>query len=75
MPRTTLEIDASVLRKLKRRRRRDGRSIGAIASEILARAMHDEAPAPPPMTWISRPMGARIDLDDKEAVRRALEAR
>lgn len=74
MPRTTIDIDASVLRELKTRARRDRRSIGQIASEILAVALHAN---PPPgdrrVQWISRPMDALVDLEDKEAVRRALE--
>ena len=32
-------------------------------------------PAPPaPLTWASRPMRALVDLDDPEALRRALDA-
>jgi hypothetical protein len=78
MARTTLDLDAGVLRELKRRRRVTGKSIGRIASELLARALREPAqqtPATAPMRWKSARMGARVDLDDKEAVRRALEAR
>jgi hypothetical protein len=28
---------------------------------------------PPPLRWTSRRMRARVDLEDKEAVRRALD--
>lgn len=79
MPRTTLDLDASVLRELKRRRRGSGRSIGQIASELLARALrpNEEPAAPEPIgaRWRTARMGARVDLEDKEAVRRALEGR
>lgn len=76
MPRTTLDLDPHVLRELKRRRASEGRSLGQLASELLAAAMKAE-PSVPPSTpafrWIARAMGARIDLEDKEAVRRALD--
>lgn len=76
MPRTTIDIDAGVLRELKARGRKDGRSIGAVASELLARALRaGETPAPQPIRWNSRPMGARVDLEDTEAVSRALDGR
>lgn len=76
MPRTTIDIDAGVLRELKARGRQDGRSIGQIASELLAVALRtSEPPAPPQIRWNSRPMGARVDLEDKEAVNRALDGR
>jgi len=75
MPRTTLDLDASVLKELKRRKRSSGRSIGQIASELLASALHDPSPqAQTSLAWRTSPMGARINLEDPEAVRRALEA-
>jgi hypothetical protein len=77
MPRTTLDLDASVLRELKRRKRGTGRSIGQIASELLAGVLRysDEPPGPEPLgaRWRSARMGARIDLEDKEALRRAFD--
>lgn len=78
MPRTTIDLDGGVLRELKRRKRASGRSIGRIASELLARALRDPAPANPrtrPLMWRSARMGARVDVEDKEALRRALEER
>jgi len=71
--RTTLDLDAAVLRELKRRKRATGQSIGQLASELLAGALRDPAPANPALRWRSAPMGARVDLEDKEAVRRATE--
>lgn len=74
MPRTTLDIDASVLRMLKRRQRVEGKSLGQLASELLAVALRSEPePERAPFTWVSSPMHARVDLADKEAVRRAME--
>jgi hypothetical protein len=76
MPRTTIDLDAAVLRELKARSRRDGTSLGALASRLLAEAMHErETSEPTRLEWLSQPMRARVDLDDKEAVRRALEPR
>ena len=76
VPRTTIDIDAAVLRRLKERKRREGRTLGRLVSELLAAALREtDAAAPREFSWTSRPMGARVDLDDKEAVRRALEGR
>lgn len=77
MPRTTLDIDATVLRELKRRQQREGKSLGRLASELLAVSLAADAPtdATPPLTWTTRPMGSRIDLDDKDALHAALDAR
>lgn len=75
MPRTTLNLDASVLRELKARQRRERKPLGQLASELLAQALADEdarAPAEP-LRWYSQPMHARVDLEDKEAVAAALD--
>jgi plasmid stability protein len=76
MPRTTIDLDPTVLRELKRRARREGKSLGRVASEVLSAALDaaEREPEPPaPLAWSVRPMGARVDLEDAEAVRRALE--
>lgn len=76
MTRTTIDIDAAVLQGLKERRRREGKTLGQLVSELLARALREtDGPTAPEFDWTSRPMGARVDLDDKEVVRRALEER
>lgn len=72
MPRTTLDLDASVLRELKRRKRQ-GQSIGQFASELLTAALQQPAPEQRPLKWHSRRMGARVDLEDKEALNRLLD--
>ena len=73
MPRTTIDIDASVLRELKRRQREQGVTLGQLASELLSDALARERAERRPLQWTSQSMGARVDLEDKEAVRRALE--
>lgn len=76
MARTTIDIDTAVLRQLKERKRREGKTLGQLVSELLAGALREtDAPAPRGLDWTSRPMGARVDLEDKEAVHRALEGR
>ncbi len=76
MPRTTIDIDAAVLRALKRRQEREGKTLGQLVSELLAGALDREPePAPFPFAWTTQPMRALVDLEDEEAVRRALEER
>jgi hypothetical protein len=74
MPRTTLDLDPSVLHELRRRGERDGKSMGRVASEVLARALAEDEPERPALAWISEDLGAaRVDLEDKEAVRAILD--
>jgi hypothetical protein len=75
MPRTTIDLDASVLRDLKRRGRREGKSLGQLASELLATSLGKKQPEPQAFDWTSKPLNARVDLEDKEAVYRALDDR
>jgi hypothetical protein len=74
--RTTLDIDDPVLKEVRAIHEKDGRSMGAVVSELLADALAARrARCPrPAFRWTSRPMKARIDLEDKEAVWRALDA-
>ncbi|MGH3587796.1 MAG: hypothetical protein ACRDQ0_15890 [Pseudonocardia sp.] len=75
--RTTIDIDGSVLEQLRRRQRRENKSLGQLASELLAHALaatEDESP-PEPLPWATRPMRARVDLEDREAVQRFLDDR
>jgi plasmid stability protein len=74
MARTTLDLDRAVLRELRRRGAREGKSMGQVASELLALAIASPADLPAPeFNWISSDLGTPlIDLEDPEAVRRAL---
>ena len=77
MARTTIDIDPTVMRQLKARQRREGTTLGRLVSELLSSAMQAEGeePRPPaPLAWSSRPMRALVDLEDPEAVRRALDS-
>lgn len=76
MPRTTIDIDAPILRDLKRLQKQERKSLGRLVSDLLAQALRHHRgvrPASPPFQWISRRMGARVDLADKEAVQRLLD--
>ena len=74
MTRTTIDIDPAVLRELERRKQREGKTLGQLVSELLAAALAWPDEPTPAFEWYSQPMNARIDLEDKEAVRGALEA-
>lgn len=69
--RTTLDIEAPILEELKELGRCKGRSLGKVASELLAMALAVEKGQIKPAAkfdWSSRPMRARVDLSDKDAV-------
>jgi hypothetical protein len=75
MARTTLDIDDPILKELKRLQRRMGRSLGRVASDLLADALSRASRERPrkPFRWYSQAMGALIDLEDKEAVQDILD--
>ncbi len=71
MPRTTVDLDASVLAELRRRAARERKSMGRLTSELLAQQLASDRPAPEPegLQWISRDLGTpAVDLEDKEAL-------
>jgi len=71
MPRTTLNIDAAVLKDLKRLEKSEGKSLGRLVSELLAWALRSREAGVAQsarFTWISRPMEARLNLADRDAV-------
>lgn len=74
--RTTLDIDDPILHDLKQLKAREGKSLGRLVSDLLAQALNARAAVSadtPRPVWIAKPMRARIDLADKEAVHRALD--
>ena len=77
MPRTTLNIDESALRKLKRKREVEGRSLGEIASEAIERGLSEGGGDPTkaaPLLWHTRDLKPRIDLSDPKTIHDLLEA-
>ncbi len=76
MPRTTLNLDPAVLREVKRRAKNQGKSIGDVISEIVSPALAGTKPTRghPKLHWLTGPMGpAKVDLEDKEAIRQAVD--
>lgn len=72
--RTTLDIDGSVLRELKARGRREGKTAGRLASELLAVALRSGTPHErgPTLEW--RTGGnVKVDLYDEDALEAALK--
>lgn len=76
MPRTTIDLDASVLADLRRLAASEGKSMGQVASELLAGGVSGgERPAPRPFNWVRKEMGPfKVDLEDKEAIRDLLDS-
>lgn len=72
--RTTIDLDPTILNELKRRGRRERKSLGRLVSELVAEGLHrDLPPSPDQFEWTARSMSAKVDLDDVEAVRRATQ--
>ncbi len=74
MMRTTVDLDPVVLKELKARARREGKTLGALISELTAATLKSTSGSRKNgVAWKARPMGLKVDLRDKEAVYRALE--
>ena len=75
--RTTIDLDGPILRELKRLQKSEGKSLGRLVSDLLASALAHRKSArsrPASFAWVSRPMGARVDLRDKDAVQAILDS-
>lgn len=74
--RTTIDIDDPILREVKALQEREGKSLGRIVSDLLARglrvrrAVRQERKSP---RWIARAMESRVDLADKDALYASME--
>jgi hypothetical protein len=76
MPRTTVDIDASVLRELKKRQELERKTLGQLVSELLAKAMEsDSDPEPRPFSWVTKDLQPCVDIEDKDALWSALDGR
>jgi hypothetical protein len=74
--RTTIDIDDPILKEVKKLQKTEGKSLGRLVSNLLARALRERttpSQKPKPSCWISKSMSARIDLADKEALYSAME--
>ncbi len=74
--RTTVDIDDPILREVKALQEKEGRSMSAVVSELLADALARRRRGQPraAFRWTSRPMKALVDLTDKDAVYAVLDA-
>ena len=68
--RTTLDIEAPVLKELRELQKREGGTLGALVSRLLAEvlARRPKKPVTPALEWTVKPMGALVDLADKDVV-------
>ena len=72
--RTTLDIDSVVLAQLEHRRRKEGKTLGQLVSELLARELARENSAGANIAWVSAGLGRPVvDLEDTDALNAALE--
>lgn len=74
--RTTVDIDDPILKDLKKIQQKEGKSLGRLISDLLAQAMGERKSlkaSAKPGRWISKAMGARIDLSDHEALYAAMD--
>ena len=77
--RTTINLDAMIVKELKRRSKGAGKSMGQLASELLATSLREQTGRPRNpggLTWIAKDLGRPlVDLEDKEAMRARLDVR
>lgn len=68
--RTTVDIEAPVLKDLRELQKREGGTLGELVSRLLAEALarRPKRPVTPMFEWTARPMGALVDLADKDVV-------
>ena len=74
--RTTVDIDDPILKDLKKIQQKEGKSLGRLISDLLAQALGERKSAKVSgrsPQWISKALGARIDLADREALYAAME--
>lgn len=75
MPRTTVDIEAPLLKEIRRLQKEQGLSMGRVVSKLLAEALsrRRSRTPDPEFQWISRPMNPLVDVSDKEAVYAVLD--
>lgn len=75
MSRTTVDIDDPILKEVKAIRDRRGASLGRVISDLLAQALRGSGndSSKEAFSWISRSMGARVEVADREALYRLLD--
>jgi hypothetical protein len=77
MPRTTLDIDDRVLKELKKKAADEGRTLQAVANDLLKRALHTRAHAPFSLRlqgWTAD-LQPGVDILDRDSLFDALNGR
>jgi hypothetical protein len=75
MSRTTLDIDKPILEEIKRLHDKEKKSMGRIVSDLLAEALASrrKVKTPARFEWNTRAMGAKVNMEDKEALYQLLD--
>jgi hypothetical protein len=75
MSRTTLDIDKPILEEIKRLHDKEKKSMGRIVSDLLAEALNNrhKPKTSSRFQWNARAMGAKFNLEDKEALYQMLD--
>lgn len=75
MARTTLNIDIPILKEIKALQKREKRSLGQMVSHLLAEALAHRTRRREKMelSWTSKSMRARFDLEDKDTLYAVLD--
>ncbi|HUP71348.1 MAG TPA: hypothetical protein VM142_16265 [Acidimicrobiales bacterium] len=68
MPRTTVNLDASLLHDLKERQRKEKKPLGQLISELLAQELESGPARATPFSWVTKDLRPRVDLEDKDAL-------
>lgn len=74
--RTTIDIDDLILKDLKRLQQREGKTLGRLVTDLLADALARQPrreQATIPLVWVSKPLGALVDLADHDALQDAMD--
>ena len=74
--RTTIDIDDPILQELKLLQQQQGKSLGRLASDLLAQALAQSgkrSARKPAFHWVCAPMNSRVDLADKHALLDAMD--
>ena len=77
VPRTTINIDATILSEVKRLSHSSGKPLGQLISELVAQALAVRTTADPPaeFDWMSQPMGSPlVKLEDKQSLYELLDS-
>jgi hypothetical protein len=73
--RTTIDLDPVILRELKERGAAEGKTLGQLASELLAPALKRTEPQPAPeFVWRTTDGRLLVDIEDKDALYAILDA-